>query len=333
MRTRTAAAALKASTKAVIGVDLGGTNFKVAWFDERGAVRADDTRPSRVHRAAGEVLDEVAASVLAIVEKAEAVGAAVGMIGVGIPAVIEPRSQKVLLLPNFSRSFQGLALALALQSRIKRPVRLINDARAFALAEWRFGSGQGVANLLAITVGTGVGGGLILDGRLRLGPHHTAGEFGHIVIAPHGVRCGCGSIGCIETIASGPAIVAAAARPLLQGRAPVLREIVGGALERLTADRVVQAARNGDEDCLEIMRDVGGALGLAIANVAKVVDVERVAIGGGVAAAGDVLFDPVRESLKANAHVLGESLPDVLAATAKLAGAHGAAIWAMEGRE
>jgi len=184
--------------------------------------------------------------------------------------------------------------------------------------------------VLGITLGTGVGGGLVLDGRLRLGPHCLAGEFGHLTCDPHGLRCGCGSFGCVETYASGTAIAAAALRPLLQGRAPRLREVLGGDSSRLDAQAVAEAALLGDTECREIFVRAGEALGIGIANVMKIVEIERVVIGGGVAAAEQLLFDAIRRSIRRHCTVFEGCEPDLTTATVAQPGATGAAIWARE---
>lgn len=227
-------------------------------------------------------------------------------------------------------SWQGFALTDALSALVGLPVYLINDARSYTLAEARLGAGRSTANLLGVTLGTGVGGGLVLDGRLRFGPNHMAGEFGHISTDPHGLRCGCGGLGCIESYASGPAIAAMALRLLLQGRAPMLRELIGGDLNKLDADAVAGAARQGEAECREIFERVGHAVGLGIAHVMKIADIERVIVGGGVAEAGEILFGPIRETVRANTAVFGAIQPQIAAASIEQAGSTGAALWARE---
>ena len=313
-----------------IGVDLGGTRFKVGWLSSQYELQAAETYPTFAHRPVGDVLVEIANAITTAREAADSAGHSIGAVGIGMAAVIDPNAGKIVLAPNFSKSWQQFALASALQRLTSLPVYLLNDARSHLLAELRVGAAGGLDNVLGITLGTGVGGGLVLDGRLRLGPRCLAGEFGHITCDPHGLRCGCGSFGCVETYASGTAVAAAALRPLLQGRTPRLREVLGGDSSRLDAHAVAQAALLGDTECREIFVRAGEALGVGIANVMKIVEIERVVIGGGVAAAEQLLFDAIRGSIRRHCTVFEGCEPDLTTATVTQPGATGAAIWARE---
>jgi glucokinase len=313
-----------------VGVDLGGTRFKIGWLGQDYELHAVQIHETRGHRHVDEVLADMVIGINDARANARAAGHSIVAVGVGVPAVIEPREGRILLAPNLSQSWQRFPLADALGQLVGLPVHVINDARSFTLAEARVGAARGVANVLGITVGTGVGGGLVLDGQVRFGPHCFAGEFGHITCDPHGPRCGCGGLGCVEAYASGTAIAAAALRPLLQGRAPRLRDILGGDNGAINAQAVAAAAVLGDAECLEIFTRAGEALGIAIANVMKIVDVERVVIGGGVAAAVGLLFDPIRAAIRLHTPVFNGCEPDLVTAQVAQAGAIGAAIWAQE---
>jgi glucokinase len=313
-----------------VGVDLGGTQFKIGWLGQAYELHAVQIHETRGHRHVDVVLADMVIGIDAARAGAEASGHPVVAVGVGVPAVIEPHEGRILMAPNLAQSWQQFPLAAALSRLIGLPVHVINDARAYTLAEARAGAARGVANVLGITLGTGVGGGLVLDAQMRFGPHCFAGEFGHITVDPHGPRCGCGGLGCVETYASGTAIAAAALRPLLQGRAPRLREILGGDNGAINAQAVAAAAVLGDAECVEIFARAGDALGVAIANVMKIVDIERVVIGGGVAAAAGLLFDPIRAAIRRHSPVFNGYEPDLLAAQVLQPGAIGAAIWAQE---
>lgn len=313
-----------------VGVDLGGTRFKVGWLGQDYELQAVQIHETRGHRHVDEVLADMVTGINVARAAAQAAGHSIVGVGIGVPAVIEPREGRILLAPNLSQSWQRFPLAAALGQLIGLPVHVLNDARSYTLAEARVGAARGIANVLGITVGTGVGGGLVLDGQLRFGPHCFAGEFGHITCDPHGPRCGCGGLGCVEAYASGTAIAAAALRPLLQGRAPRLRDILGGDNGAINAQAVAAAAALGDAECLEIFARAGEALGIAIASVMKIVDVERVVIGGGVASAAGLLFDPTRAAIRRHSTVFNGCEPDLVAAQVAQAGAIGAAIWARE---
>jgi glucokinase len=320
---------MNSSQTVSIGLDLGGTNFSVGVLAASKTLEFVTNHETRSFRPRDEIVHDLAAAISSVATKAKEVGWVISGVGVGFPGVIEPWAGTVLLPPNFSEGWHGFALARALQEATGLETFLINDARAFTFAEARLGAGRGSQHMLGVTLGTGVGGGLVLDGQLYLGAFGTAGEFGHQIVDRDGLDCGCGQRGCIETISSGPSIVAAAVRPFLQGRAPKLREIVGGKLEHVTPKTVADAARDGDADCLEIIDRAAIALAHGITNVSALLGLETVVIGGGVAGAGGVLFDPIRTHLKRMLRVT-EHTPDVVQALLEHPGVIGAAVWASE---
>jgi glucokinase len=277
-----------------------------------------------------EIVSDLAAAISSTAHAAQDAGHGVSSVGLGFPGVIDARSGVVILPPNFGEGWKHFALAKALTDATGIQTHLINDARAFTFAETRLGAGKGATDLLGITLGTGVGGGLVLDGRLYIGKHCTAGEFGHQLYDPHGPTCGCGSPGCIEVYSSGPAIVSAATRPLRQGRTPILREIISNDLNQLSPKAIAQAANAGELECQEIYAKAGHVLAWGIANLTHVLGPETVVIGGGVARAGEILFTPIREYLERNAKMV-PSLPSVVPAQlGNNAGLIGAAVWAKE---
>lgn len=315
-----------------IGLDLGGTTFGVGWLGGDGRLGGLRQLETRSYRPRDEIVSDVAEAIRQTAQAAEAEGFAVSGAGVGVPAVIDPREGRVLLPPNFAGGWHGFPLALALEAKTGLPTVLINDARAFTFAEARLGAGKGSRHMLGITLGTGVGGGLVLNGELYLGRWGTAGEFGHQVVEPDGVRCGCGGLGCIEAYASGPAIVGAAVRPLRQGRMPILRGLIGGELDNLTPKEIAEAAHRGEEECLEIYARAGQAIGVGINNVLSLLGLDTVVIGGGIAAAGKILFDPIWATVRRHQFMIAEHLSELKIVPAELAepGVLGAAVWARE---
>ena len=314
---------------ASIGLDLGGTTFTVGWLDTSGTLHDQATFDTRSHRPCDEIVADLARAINVTAQKVTSTGLGVSSSGIGFPGVINPWKGTVLLPPNFGDGWNGFALAHAISEMTGLQTYLVNDARAFTFAEARVGAGAGSKHLLGITLGTGVGGGLVLDGQLYLGSRGTAGEFGHQIVQPHGLDCGCGGRGCIETIASGPALVSSAVRPFLQGRTPILREITAGKLEAITPKTVCDAAREGDPDCQEIIDRAALALAHGITNIAVTLGVEVVVIGGGVALAGDVLFDPIRTHLSTLCKMI-EHHPEIRPAKLEEPGVVGAAVWARE---
>lgn len=315
-----------------IGLDLGGTSFGVGWLGADGRLGGLRQLETRSYRPRDEIVSDMAEAIRQTAREAEAEGLEVSSVGVGVPAVIDPWEGRVLLPPNFAEGWHSFPLALALEAKTGLPTVLINDARAFTFAEVRLGAGKGSKQLLGITLGTGVGGGLVLNSELYLGRWGTAGEFGHQVVEPNGARCGCGGYGCIEAYASGPAIVGAAVRPLRQGRMPILRNLIGGELDNLTPKEVAEAAHRGEEECLEVYARAGQAIGIGINNVLSLLGLDTVVIGGGIAAAGNVLFDPIRQTVKRHQYMIAEHMSELNIVPAELeeSGILGAAVWARE---
>ena len=312
----------------VVGVDVGGTSTKLGRY-RHGARDLEGFRslPTGARRAPAEVLADVAAAIEDLT--AAAAGAPLAL-GVGVPATLS-REGRIEVLPNFAPGWRGLDVGAELGASTGLPTVVLNDARAFTLAEARLGAAAGARTAFGVTLGTGVGGGLVIDGRLHLGDSGNAGEFGHHVHDPHGPRCGCGSHGCIETYASAPALVAAVMRPFVQGAAPELARLAGGRLDAVTPALIAEAAAAGDVICSEVLARVALVLGVALANVTTLVSPERVVIGGGMAGLGETLFGPLRLVLAAYAPTAGDRLPTLVpAALGDRAGALGAALHAFD---
>lgn len=296
---------------ATLGVDLGGTTIKLGVvLPGRSEVAYFERLDTGAHRPREAVVADIAAAADHVAQRARQDGIEVEALGIGIPATLD-RAGRIGVLPNFAPGWSGFAVHEALQNATGLPSVTVNDARAFTLAEATVGAGAGRHAVLGLTLGTGVGGGLFLDGDLYLGPTGNAGELGHHVMDPTGPRCGCGGYGCLETFASATAIVGAVTRPFLQGAAPALRELAGGRLDAVTAELVVQAAQTGDPACADAVAKATHWLGVAIANAATLVAIDTVVVGGGLAGAGDAVLGPVRESLARHAPVLGNDLPDI----------------------
>lgn len=312
----------------LIGVDVGGTTTKLGRY-RPGARELEGFRavPTGAGRAPDEVIAGWAAAVRVVA--AGAGGTAIAL-GVGVPATLS-RDGRIEVLPNFAPGWRGIDVAAVLSEATGLPTVALNDARAFTLAEARLGAAAGVRCAFGVTLGTGVGGGLVIDGRLHEGASGNAGEFGHHVVDPHGPRCGCGSHGCIETYASAPALVAAVMRAFVQGAAPALSRLADGRLDAVTPALIAQAAAAGDDICREALARVALVLGVGLANVTTLVSPERIVVGGGMAGLGEALLAPLRGHLAAYAPTAGDRLPTVVpAALGDRAGALGAALHAAD---
>jgi glucokinase len=291
----------------VAGLDLGGTNIKWAVLESvdgaSPAIVDHGARPTRADEGPDVVVSELAAQGRAVVAHHGPIAA----VGVGVPGLFDPVAGTIELFPNLPGPWRGVPLRERMSTALALPVQLINDARAFTLAEGTMGAAAGCSSMVGLVLGTGVGGGLLLDGRVHLGHWGTAGEIGHQTIDPDGPRCGCGNRGCVEVFAQA-------------GR---LAQLAGQA----TAADAVVAAGAGDERSLQAIAQVAQALGIALANVVTVFGPERIVIGGGVAAAGDVLLEPVRRAVRERVTLApADRIAIVAAQLGALAGAIGAAL-------
>jgi glucokinase len=293
-----------------LGLDLGGTNIKWAVVERD----ADDWRVldrDQVATPRAEGPDAVVPRLASV--GAEAIGRwpGVSSVGIGVPGLYDPVAGTIRFLVNFRGPWAGRPVAGPVGAALGLPATLINDARAFGLAELRLGAGRGASSLIGFTLGTGVGGVIAVDGRVLLGHDGTAGELGHQTIEPDGPWCGCGNRGCLEAFARADQIAAAC------GTA--------------TAEEAFDRARAGDAQALEGLAQVGRYLGIGIANMVTVITPDRVVIGGGIAAAADLLLGPIRDELRRR--VRTTSLDETQVVTAELgtwAGAIGAAIHGAE---
>lgn len=276
-----------------VGVDVGGTKVVAGLVDGQGTViaRARRDTPGRTTRPSV-VEDVIVDAVTEMLERAE--GPVLG-VGLGAAGFVSADRRTVVFAPHLAWRDEPIRDRLA--ERLGLQVVLDNDAKAAAWAEYRFGAGRGEPRLLLVTLGTGIGGALVLDGRVERGRHGLAGEFGHMQVVPEGERCECGNRGCWEQYSSGRAMQREA-REMLEQDSPYaagLAAYCAGDPARVEGHHVTQAARAGDVAALELMGDVGRWLGLGLANLAAALDPGRIVVGGGVSEAGDLLLEPARE--------------------------------------
>ncbi|HEU5431522.1 MAG TPA: ROK family protein, partial [Thermomicrobiales bacterium] len=263
-----------------IGVDLGGTFLKMALLAPDGSIAAREMVPTGGGEGFEAVLGRMAGGVQRLMARAPG-GDVVG-IGVGVPGMVDMAVGVVADIPNLPGRWQRAPLGPLLARETGRPTRLINDARAFMLAEHRLGAARGAATALGVTVGTGIGGAIVANGQLLFGLGGAAGEIGHIIVQPDGVACACGNRGCVEPLATGPAIAGEAVRRILQGFTTSLPRLAGNDLNAITPALVAQAAVEGDAVAIEILSDAGRWLGLALAGAIATLAPEVVVLGGGV---------------------------------------------------
>ena len=296
-----------------LGLDLGGTNIKWVVVERDG----DAWRPlgrDQVATPIGDAPDAVVAYLAAVGAQATGRWPGVASLGIGVPGLYDPAAGTARFFVNFPAGWAGTAMAGPIGATLGLPTFLINDARAFGLAELRLGAGRGASSMIGLTLGTGVGGVIAVDGRVLQGHDGTAGELGHQTIVPDGPWCGCGNRGCLEAFTRADQIAAACGTP--------------------TAEEAVARARAGDPRATEGLAQVGRYLGIGIANMVTVIAPDKVVIGGGIAAAADLLFGPIHAELRRR--VRTTSLDEVEIVAAELgtwAGAIGAAVHGAESAE
>jgi len=280
-----------------IGIDIGGTKVAGGVVDVEGNIthRARRDTPHRSKSPA--VVENTIVDV--VDELMQIVGSeTVAAVGIGAAGFVAADRATVVFAPHLSWRHEPLQKAL--QKRIVVPIFVDNDANAAAWAEWRFGAAQGETHVMMITLGTGIGGGILINGQVQRGRFGIAGEFGHMQVVPGGHRCECGNRGCWEQYASGNALVREA-RSLVLANSPTASDLldrVEGSPGNLTGPLITEAARDGDPTARELLAEIGHWLGVGIANLAAAFDPGTFVVGGGVSAAGDLLLAPARETFK-----------------------------------
>ena len=279
-------------------MDVGGTKIAAAVVAEGGEIIARGYSPTEAQAGPGAVTDNIVATIAQAIS-----GVAPRQLsGIGIAAagIIDSESGRVVFSPNLP-GWREVPLRDIVGERFSLPACLGNDATLAALGEWCFGVKKRVSDLIYITVSTGIGGGIICDGRLYTGVLGVAGEVGHMTIDVNGPRCSCGSVGCWETLASGTALAREAVREIKGGAATAITGLVGGDLSRVDAKVVFEAAQGGDRLAGELISRLGYYLGVGLANLVNIFNPELILVGGGVAKMGDLLLEPAKKVVRERA--------------------------------
>jgi glucokinase len=289
----------------IVGVDLGGTNIVV------GAMTADGSEsyamrsmPTSAESGADAVADRIVGLIDRVitetVEQTDSSRDNVIGIGIGAPGPLDRDKGIVIVAPNLG--WRNFPLRDRISEKLGLPATLDNDANCATVGEWWQGAARGGTNVIGMTIGTGIGGGLIIDGKLFHGASDVAGEIGHTTIDLNGRYCKCGNYGCLEAYASGPAIATRAREVLMREEtASMLPSMVGNAFEQITAETVYKAAQLGDAVANEIVRDTARYLGAGIANLLNIINADVVVVAGGVTQAGDTLFVPLQAEVRRRA--------------------------------
>jgi len=279
-----------------LGIDLGGTTFSVGVLDREGRLLAETSHQTPQSSSPDEVLEELGRAAQRLARDTAPERGLAGL-GIGIPGPVDPHTGLIKQCPNL-HVLDGVNAARVLQRVTGLQVVIANDAYSATLAELRHGAGRGCRYMALLTLGTGVGGGIAIENRVLRGPRQILGEVGHLIIQPGGPKCGCGNHGCLEALTGRQAIVDLAVRKLQEGRPSRLGDIVGAEHEQIDPRLIADQARDGDALCAEVMEEVGHYLGLAVCNIIVLCDPDKVILGGGIAAAGEVLFGSIRRTVR-----------------------------------
>ena len=316
--------------KKYIGCDLGGTNLRAALVEvESGTVLHQMSIPTLARDGHDVVMNRMANLILELIQLTGMTKDEIRGIGIGVPGVLDLEKGETLLLPNLPGTWPHVPLRDTIIKLTGLPTALLNDVRSITNGEWSFGAGRGVDTLAVFAIGTGIGGGLVINNQLHLGMGGTGGELGHITIDFNGPRCGCGNYGCLEAFASGPAIAAMGIKAVIQGSTTKIGDLCEYDLNLITPQLIAQAARQGDEIAKEIYKRAGFYLGMAAANICVAIGPRRIIIGGGVSQAGDLLLGPIRSTLRERVTAMPiEQVEIVLSELGNDAGVIGVACWA-----
>ena len=307
-----------------IGIDVGGTNVKIALVDD-GKIIYSNSVPTYAQMGYEYTVNNIKQAIRDLMKETETTAADIKGIGFDFPGQVDYKTGVVKLAPNIP-GWVNVPIAQMIEEAFHIPKRIDNDVRCAALGEMNFGAGKGCQNFVCITVGTGIGSGLVVNGQLVRGAANAAGEIGHIKLQmKDGPICCCGDTGCLEAFASGPSIVAMAQDYLKSGKSTKFREMAGDG--EITPYIVAKAAEAGDPVAKRIFTIIGEYVGMGLVSVINLLNPEKVIIGGGVAEAGDLLLEPIRKTVMERAMVVArESVEIVPAELGNSAGVIGASM-------
>lgn len=297
-----------------IGIDVGGTNVKIALVDKSGKIIYSNSVPTYAKMGYEYTVNNIKQAIKDLMKETNTTAKDIDGIGFDFPGQVDYKTGVVKLAPNIP-GWVNVPIAQMIEEEFHIPTRIDNDVRCAALGEMKFGAGQGCENFVCITVGTGIGSGLVVNGQLVRGASNAAGEIGHIKLQmKDGLICGCGDTGCLEAYASGPSIVAMAQDYIKGGKSTKFREMAAAEGGEITPYMVAKAAEAGDPVAKRIFAIVGEYIGIGLTSVINLLNPEKVIIGGGVAEAGDLLLDPIRKTIKERTMVVAGSAVEIVPA-------------------
>jgi glucokinase len=282
----------------VIGVDLGGTNARAALINREGEILRQARRPSLQEQAPEATLAQIVDACTDVMHQQGIDASQVLGVGIGLPGIMDTETGICFWSPNFEH-WKDVPIGPTVAAGVGVPTHILNDAKCAALGELTYGAGKGVRNMVMITLGTGIGGAFVVDGRLLMGPNGSIGEVGHHTVEPNGRKCGCGNFGCWEAMCARDAIIERTERKLQAGRASSLAGPDG--VVEITPETVSRAAAAGDALAQEVLDESGFWIGVGATNLINMLNPERLVIGGGIAQAGELLLAPIRRTVVARA--------------------------------
>jgi len=313
-----------------IGVDLGGANLRVVVVNLESDIVAKITKKTNANKGRDKVFRRMIDAIHEAIEHSKIEKEKIKGIGIGISGLIDHQRGVSLYCPNIE-GWENVPVKRLVEEEFAVDTSVEDSSRAMALAEHWSGVARGIDNFIFVNVGVGIGCAIFIHGKLYRGTGGIAGEFGHITIDGAGPRCNCGNYGCLETLASGPAISRRARRAIGEGVVSLIEKLAEGKLEDVTPEIVVEAIKRGDKLAFNIMEKTGEYLGIGIADMINIFNPELVVIGAGVSQAGDILLEPLKRTVKARALQLSSSMANIkVSQLGDNAGALGAAIMVLK---
>ena len=315
----------------VVAVDIGGTKIMTAVFSADGQMLAKDVCPTIADEGVDAVVGRLISAIDGIIGRYGSNTSGLAGIGIACAGGIDSKNGIVVTPSPNLPGWSDLPLRDIIIESFKLDTFVLNDASSAALGEQRFGAGQGVSNLVLVTLGTGIGGGIIIDGRLYLGADGAAGELGHMTVDENGPVCGCGNTGCLEVMVSGRAVAREAFRRISEGEKSSLAEMTGGKLENITSEQVAAAATAGDSLALDILTRAAHYLGVGLVGIVNAFNPEMIILGGGMAELGNLYIEPAKKLVMDRAFSIStRKLSFATASLGNEAGVYGVAAYAIE---
>jgi len=295
--------ALPQSVRRYVGVDIGGTNIRAGVVDSAGHIQGEARRPALADAGMRAAIARAVDAAAEAIENAGYTVNDISAIGLGVAGALRSKEGICVFSPNFAES-RGVQIIGPFREAFGLPTVMLNDVAVQTLGEHKYGAGRGCEQMVMITIGTGIGGGAVIDGELRIGSTEGFAEVGHMTILPDGPFCTCGNRGCWEALCGRDAIVRRAIGKIQQGNKTIITDMVDFRLASVTPALIAHAAEQGDELAVEVLEETGYYLGIGIANLIQLYNPEILVIGGGIAQAGRWLFEPILRTVRARAHMV-----------------------------